>query len=50
MAAPELDHYIADLERDMADPYPDDDLAGDIAVSRWHSLAVQRREQLKEQG
>jgi len=47
MGLEELRREIRDLEAAQADPYPDDDLAGDIAVSNWLSLAQRRLRELE---
>lgn len=42
MGADELKDFISSCERDLADPYPDDDQAGDIATGIWLSRAKER--------
>jgi hypothetical protein len=43
----EVQQEIARLEASMNDPFPDDDMAGDIALSNLHSHAQQRLRELK---
>ena len=50
MTLPQLLAQRKSLEEEQADPFPDDDLAGDVATSNWLNLVNSRISELEKRG